>query len=264
MIKITNANDSRIGLYRNLKNISVSLSDNKLLIAEGSITARKILNSDIEIVSIFALPEFLNLFAELITQKNISPDNLFTADKTLMNTIVGFRLHQGIMVLGKLPKETPLLELKPPIVVLNGIVNSENVGSIVRNAVAFGIKSIVFDKSSSHPFLRRAIRVSMGTAFSIEYYQSENLIKDLIELRNTKGLEIIASEISNNSIPVDLHKFKEQSTIIFGCEGKGISNDILSICNKVIYIPISKEVESLNVAATSAIIFNKLNHIKSQ
>lgn len=258
MINIAQADDSRIELYRNLKDISFTHSEKNLFIAEGLITAKKLLQSNIEIMSFFALPEFYDIFSELIQSKNISKSNQFTSEKNVMNQIVGFRLHQGIMAIGKTPEQTPINKMKPPIVVLNGIVNSENVGAIVRNAVAFSIKSIIFDKRTSHPYLRRAVRVSMGTVFSIQYYHSNNIIKDLAYLKNEKGYELIASEISKSSIPINEHLMRKKTAIIFGSEGKGISNDILSICNKVIHIPIAKEVESLNVAASSSIIFNYL------
>ena len=256
MIRIIDADDSRIGLYRNLKDISFTHSEKNLFIAEGSIVTKKLLQSKIEIISLFALPEFYHSLNKLQLSKKIPLNKQFAAKKKVMNQIVGFRLHQGIMAIAKIPEQTPLDTLKPPIIVLNGIVNSENVGAIIRNAVAFGIKSIFFDNQTSHPFLRRAVRVSMGTVFSVQYFHSDNLNEDLLHLKNKTGFELIASEISINSKPLNEYFFKKKTVMIFGSEGKGISNEILSICNKVIHIPIEKEVESLNVAASSSIIFH--------
>ncbi|MFH1049604.1 MAG: RNA methyltransferase [bacterium] len=262
MIEITSVLDSRIGLYRNLKDIFYTFSEKKLFIAEGSIVTEKLLQSDIEIISIFALKKFYNSDLVLINQKKIPPEKQFIAEKQVMNQIVGFRLHQGIMAIGKIPEQTPILDLKPPIIIMNGIVNSENVGAIVRNAVAFGIASIIFDKTTSSPFLRRAVRVSMGTVFSIRYFQSENLFEDIMQLKLKNNFEIIASEITNKSKSIEHHIFNKNCVIIFGSEGKGISEEILRICDEIIYIPISKNVDSLNVAANSAIILNQLNSIK--
>jgi len=261
MIEITDVNDSRIGLYRNLKDISFSHSEKKLFIAEGSIIVKKLLRSKLKIHSLFATKSFYDEFSDLFNQKYIPEELQFIADKNIMNRIVGFRLHQGIMALAEIPDSTDILNLQPPIIVLHGIVNSENVGAIVRNAVAFGINSFIYDKQTSSPFLRRAVRVSMGTVFSVNYFHSSDLIEDLIRLKSEKDVRIIASEINRNSIPINEIKFTRNSVIVFGSEGKGISEDILNICDKIVHIPITSEVQSLNVASSSAIILSKLNQI---
>ncbi|ROL62033.1 RNA methyltransferase [Bacteroidetes/Chlorobi group bacterium ChocPot_Mid] len=261
MIEITDVNDSRIGCYRNLRSVFFPHSKNNILLSEGSITTKKLLQSNLDVLSFFALPTFYDLFAEMFKQKNIPEESQFTAEKSIMSLIVGFRLHQGIMAIGRIPEQTALLDLKSPIVVMNGIVNSENVGAIIRNAVAFGFKSIVYDKATSSPFLRRAVRVSMGTVFSVKHFQSMNLCQDLKELSTKSKFEIVASEITHNSIPIDRYEFKKESVIIFGSEGTGVSKEVLSICDKVIHIPISENVESINVASSSAIIFNNFKKI---
>ena len=96
-----------------------------------------------------------------------------------MNKIVGFKLHSGVMAIGKQPVDVNLSELESPVVVMNGIINSENVGSIIRNCAAFGFESIITDKQTSSPYLRRAVRVSMGAVLNIGAVIGERTMIDL-------------------------------------------------------------------------------------
>ena len=100
-----------------------------------------------------------------------------------MNSIIGFKLHTGIIAICKQPEPTKIDPLSSPVVILNGIINSENVGSIVRNCSAFGINSLISNKQTSSPFLRRAVWVSMGAVFGLNYYYTYNLEETINELK---------------------------------------------------------------------------------
>lgn len=258
MIEITNIDDQRILLYRNLKFTPQSHIDSNVFIAEGEKTTKKLLESNLEIISFFALSNYYDKYGELIKSKAINDNKKYFANKDLMNKIVGFKMHQGIMAIAKQPLKSCLKEMTSPIVVMNEIINSENVGAIIRNAVAFNISSIIRDSATSSPFLRRAVRVSMGTVFNIKYYCSNNLIETLIELKARHNYKLIAIEINNMAKELLNFKFPEKTAIIFGSEGKGIDESILNICDDILFIPINSNVSSINVAASSAIVFNDL------
>ncbi len=258
MIKITNIDDPRISFYQNLRFTPKSHIDQNVFVVEGEKTSKKLLESELDIISFFALSDYYNEYSALLKSKGVGDNFQFYADKELMNKIVGYKLHQGIMAIAKQPEEKALEDLKSPIVVMNGIINSENVGSIIRNAVAFGINSIIYDKDTSNPFLRRAVRVSMGTVFDINYYQSQNLMETLNDLKTKFDYSLIALEISDGAISLNQFQFPEKIAIIFGSEGKGIKDSILKKSDKIVYIPINKNVPSINVAATSAIVFNAI------
>ena len=259
MVNITDIVEPRIAPYRNLKINSRFQKDSNIFIAEEKKVVLKLLNSNLEVLSCFAVPEFYNEHKEIIEMKAIPKENLFYANKDIMNKIVGFRLHSGVMAISKIPEQTSIEYLKPPIVVMNGIINSENVGAIVRNAAAFDIQSIIFDNETSSPYLRRAVRVSMGTIFGMDYYHSESLKEDLALLKEKFNYTITAIELTNSAIPIEDYKFTQESIIIFGNEGQGINTGILGICDNIVCIPISDKVDSLNVAATSAIVFHHIN-----
>lgn len=234
--------------------------DKNIFIVEGKKTFQKLMKSNLEIISIFALSNYYEDFSNLIKSKSIDENVLFSAEKKLMNEIIGFKLHQGIMAIAKQPLASLLYELSSPIIVMNGIVNSENVGSIIRNAVAFGINSLIFDNETSNPYLRRSVRVSMGTVMDMKYHQTKNLIATLDNLKKQQDYSLIAVEICDIAIPIQSFNLPLKTAVIFGSEGNGIDNNILGICDEIIYIPINSSVPSINVAATSAIVFNTISN----
>jgi len=259
MIIITSADDPRIELYRNLHGTPQSHSEARIFIAEGTKTTRTLLKSTIEILSVFALPEFYNEYSELLNKRNLTDHQLLTSNKTIMNEIVGFRLHQGIMAIGIQPKAKPIEDIIFPAVALCGIINSENVGAIMRNCAAFGVRSILVDTATSSPYLRRAVRVSIGAVFGLDVYFIEDMLKVLVQLKHKFNATIISSELAEYAHDVRSFIFPKNSVILFGNEGNGIDSTILGASDAIISISIQKEIDSLNVAAASAIILYQLN-----
>ncbi len=258
MIEIKDINDSRIEPYRRLKKLGSKVGGEGIFVVENDKVIEKALKSNIEILSFFALPKYYKTFQRLLEIKNIPENKMFTAKVELMNRIVGFKLHQGIMAVGKTPDETPFSEMGDRVVAFNAIVNSENVGSIVRNCASFAVDSIICDKETSSPFLRRAVRVSAGAAFFIKRRSCANLAETLIELRNERNYRIIGMEINENAKTLDKTDFNGKIAIVFGSEGKGLSDEVIEACDEIAYIPIDEKMDSLNVAASSAIVLNSI------
>lgn len=260
MIEITDINDSKIELYKSLRYTPKSHTYANVFVAESEKVVLKMLESTIEPVSVFAVPEFYKEYSDLIKSKFIAEENLFTASRELMNQIVGFRIHSGVMSIGKIPADTSLTDLDPRIIILNGIIDAENVGAIVRNCAAFGFNSIIADEKSGSPYLRRAVRVSMGNIFEMKLYHCINIISTINELREN-GYQLIAAEICDGSIDLEKAMFNEKFCLIFGSEGNGIDPHVLDLCHDIVYIPISEKVPSINVAASSAVF---LHHLRNQ
>jgi tRNA G18 (ribose-2'-O)-methylase SpoU len=260
MININNINDERISLYKSLRKTPAIHTDKKVFVAEGDISVLKLLESELQIENIFCTKNYYEKYQDLIN-KRIKPDDQLLASKDIMDQIVGFRLHKGIMAIAKQPDNKSIPELKTPIVILNGIVNSENVGAIVRNCVAFGIKSLIVDKQTSSPYLRRAVRCSMGAVFYTDIHFSENLIESIYELKSL-GFSIIAAENTPKAIKLDEHTFQKDNAFIFGSEGNGIDGEILDLTDCILRIPITDTIASINVAASSAIFFYNISSKK--
>jgi tRNA G18 (ribose-2'-O)-methylase SpoU len=142
------------------------------------------------------------------------------------------------------------------IVVIDGVVDTTNIGAIFRSAAALGIDAVLLTPTSCDPLNRRAIRVSMGSVFLIPWTWLENPISSLQSL----GFKTVAMALSEHSIPIDSPQLKKEDklAIVMGTEGDGLSSDIISNADYVVRIPMYHHVDSLNVAAASAVAFWEL------
>lgn len=263
MIQITDISDNRIDHFRELKKIANDNTINDLFVAEGEKVVLKLLNSNLRIISIFTLEEFYFKYKELIDSRLENSNQIYIADKEIMSQIIGYKIHSGIMALAVEKDKTDLDKLDNRIIVLNRIIDTENVGSIVRNAAAFDFGSIMYDNATSSPYLRRAVRVSLGNIFSRKHYKSDNLIDDLNYLKSL-GYMIIAAEITNNSYPIYHFDFPEKFAVIFGNEGNGVDRELLKISDYIVHIPIMPNVDSINVAASSAVFMYDIQNSRSK
>jgi tRNA G18 (ribose-2'-O)-methylase SpoU len=240
-----------------------------IFIAEGKNVVQKLLASQIEIVSLLMTPEWYN---EYLTwgYPIVSPQvKIFLAEKHLLQTIVGCNLHQGIMAVAKTPKEQQLSEivrrLKSPFlfVALDGLVNAENVGVILRNCAAFGVDAVISGETSSSPYLRRAVRNSIGAVFTLQIIHSKNLIDDLIVLREKYNTKIIAAH-PHEQLSIYDCEFSGNVCVVLGNEGDGISHNVLTACTNAAAIPMLNETDSLNVANASAVFLYEARRQRSR
>lgn len=260
MIQIESLDDPRVACFNGLK--SKEMLKQGFFIADSLKVINQFTNYRAEkskrIVKIFGVK---NLISDVNHLPTIPSNNIFYAEKKLIEQIVGHRIHQGVMALGEIPSPMGLEELcdHDLILVLNGLTSPENVGEIVRTAVAFGVKVIMFDGKTCHPYLRRCVRVSMGNIGGIDYYKSENLIEDLSMLQGQGG-KIVGT--ANHSSAVSLTQFSSsgKKVVIMGSEGKGIDPSILDLCDETIKININPSVDSLNVASAAGIILHQLTN----
>ncbi|MEJ5287206.1 MAG: hypothetical protein CH6_3681 [Candidatus Kapaibacterium sp.] len=258
MIEIKDIEDPRVAFYRSLRYTPPSHIKANVFIAEGEKVVVRLLRSTLKIHSIFAILDFYSSYKNLIDEKMVPDDCRYFGDKSLMEQIVGFHLHSGVMAIGYKPDNVDLLNLSEKIVVLNCINNSENIGQISRISRAFGFDSLLVDEHSTSPFLRRAVRVSMGNVFYLKVRETENLISDLKDLKQ-RDYKIISCEITEKSIDLYQFEFPSKFALIFGNEDRGVSKEILEISDSVVQIPINQEVDSLNVAISTGIILNEYN-----
>ncbi len=255
MIEITEKENPLLIPYRDLRFTPEYHINNKLFIAEGKITVRALFESKLSIESVLVSGNVQSILQELLQIRKIPEDKILISGKDLMEDIAGFKLHQGIMAIGKIPAKSKPENMGNRIVLLNGIVNSENVGAIVRNCAAFRVNDLITDSETSSPWLRRAVRVSMGNIFRMNYTESIKAVttlKSLVKL----GYKIICAEKSDSSINLYKFDFPDRYVLILGAEGTGIKKEVLEMADYLIEIPISENVNSINVAATSAVILS--------
>jgi tRNA G18 (ribose-2'-O)-methylase SpoU len=253
--------------YRTLRQ-SVEQFRKGKFIGEGKMVVERLLESTHEILSVLLTPEWLEVYRESLASR---PEQitLFVGQKDLLDTIVGYNLHQGIMALGKIPVQATLdqvfMRSHAPylFVAVDGVANAENLGVLVRNCAAFGVQTILVGETSSSPYLRRAVRNSMGTVFKIPVIHCRNLIETLAEIRRSHNFKIIGAHPRQDGSELQRLDFSGNCCIVFGSEADGISPEVLSVCDCTSAIPMQRGVDSLNVASASAVFLYEVMRQRS-
>lgn len=228
--------------------------------AEGEKVVRRLLESQFQVLSALLTPEWLDRYRSLLNGRSAT---VYVAPKSIVETIVGFRLHQGIMAMGAIPQTPPLSAVlqqatRPYLLAaVDGLTNADNLGVLVRNCAAFGVQALLVGETSSSPYLRRAVRNSMGAVFSIPIIHVNNLAGTLSHLRQ-EGVQIIAADPHASKNISDRPSGEASCCIIFGSEAEGISRQILEVCDFALAIPMERGVDSLNVASASAVFLYEL------
>ena len=185
---------------------------------------------------------------------------VFTGSRSLLAQLTGYTLTRGVLCAMRRPQPRPLDEVCAEarrVVVIDGVVDTTNIGAIFRSAAALGIDAVLVTTNSCDPLNRRAVRVSMGSVFLVPWtWLGERYQEDLRLL----GFRTVAMALSNNSISIDDPALinEPRLAIIMGTEGDGLPATTISDADYVVRIPMSHHVDSLNVAAASAIAFWQL------
>ncbi|HEX9047520.1 MAG TPA: RNA methyltransferase, partial [Verrucomicrobiae bacterium] len=154
-----------------------------------------------------------------------------------------------VLTLEKILAESPRPRL---FAAVDGLTSAENIGLLVRNCAAFGTHALIVGETSSSPFLRRAVRNSMGTIFQLPIVETDRLTQSLDTLRQN-GIRCIAAHPHTDRRVLAQADFTGECCVVFGSEGNGISPAVLAACDEAVAIPMAAGVDSLNVAAAAAV-----------
>ena len=247
--------------YRTLRQ-SVAQFRRGLFVAEGEKVVRRLIDSPLLIVSVLLTPEWLKTLQPAL-EKRSEHIATFVAARALLEQIVGFHLHQGIMAVGRVPaalRVTDLLDFPAPrlYVALDGLTNSENVGVLVRNCAAFGTQALLAGETCSSPYLRRAVRNSMGAVFNLPVLHSQHLTDDLRTL-GENGFRVIAAHPHAEGRMLSEVDCRGDVCVVFGSEGAGISRGVLAVCHDAVAVPMQHGVDSLNVASAAAVFLYEID-----
>lgn len=206
--------------------------------------------------------------AEILTRCGDAP--VYTADRELLAGLTGFELTRGVLCAFRRPAPRSAEELCKEarrVAVLEGIVDSTNVGAIFRSAAALNMDAVLINPSCCDLLCRRAVRVSMGTVFQVPWAQLGETPADwpgqgLARLR-AMGFKTAAMALSDRSVPIDDEALAAEPklAIVLGTEGDGLANSTIAACDYTVKIPMSHGVDSLNVAAASAVAFWQLGRL---
>ncbi len=187
---------------------------------------------------------------------------VFCAEFDILTQLTGFKLTRGMLCAMKrkpLPDVRKICENKRRIVILDKVMNPTNVGAIIRSAAALGMDAVILTPGCSDPLYRRAARVSMGTVFQIEWtFMADDSLDEIKAL----GFKTVAMALKDNSLSVNDPVLTDEKklAVIMGTEGDGLSDQTISECDFTVKIPMYHGVDSLNVAAASAVAFYQLGN----
>lgn len=184
---------------------------------------------------------------------------VYVATREVMEGIVGHRLHHGVVGVFERPKDTPMAAWGQRVVLCNGVNNSENTGAIARSIHALGFKTLVCDDKSCSPFVRRAVRVSMGSVFAIGIAHCHDLCETLEHMRQ-QGYTIVAADAGPAAAPLKSLGTTAAAAgpvaLVLGAEATGVEAAVLALCHHRVKIPIVPDIDSLNVAVASGILLH--------
>lgn len=227
-----------------------------IFVAEGDKVVRRLLESDFGVVSVLLPEKRLAEFEPLIRART-EDVAVYLMEIAELSKLTGFPFFQGVLAVGRIPQthtvESILVRSPHPhlFVAIDGLTNAENVGLIVRNCAAFGAQALLVDNSSASPFLRRSVRNSMGTIFKLPIVQCEQLTENLELLKKGK-VRIIAAHPHVRARAIHEANFTRDFCLVFGSEGQGVSTLALAASDECVAIPMSNEVDSLNVGSAAA------------
>ncbi len=265
--RITSLDLPELAPYRTLK-LPHDHRERGIFVAEGDKVVHRLLASTLEIVSVLVPEHRLTEYEPALRAR---PENITTfavTEKRVLEELVGFEMFQGVMAVAKIPSPAPLAELlhKSPaprlFAAADGLSNAENIGVLVRNCVAFGVQALFVGETSASPYLRRAVRNSMGTVFQLPIHETTRLAETLGELR-AAGVRCVAAHPHTEQRTLAATDYHRDTCIVFGAEGNGISPAVLAACDEAVAIPMPPSVDSLNVASAAAVFFYEAQRQRS-
>lgn len=260
--RIDDPNDSRLSPYRDIREKDL-VGRQQRFIAEGKVVLNVLFSSSarFETESLLVLENRLAGLSEQLSQLP-SDVPVYSVPQTIMDAVAGFHVHRGILAVGRrktqldLPAMLGDLPAKSLAVVLCGISNHDNIGSIFRNAAAFEADCVLMDETCCDPLYRKAIRVSVGAALMVPYFHGGN-IDQIIAALGDAGFNLLALSPSSSLSIYDATKH-DRHALLLGTEGEGLPPRLLHKLQTA-RIPMSDAFDSLNVATASGIALSRFS-----
>lgn len=265
IIEITDLSAKELCIYSGTSEVQLlryNEPEPGIFIAESPKVIRRALDAGYKPISLLSERKYITGQASDIIERcgNIP---VYTADSDVLTSIAGFRLTQGVLCAMKRQAAADAVRIcshATHIAVLEDIMNQTNVGAIFRSAAALGFDAILLTSGCSDPLYRRSVRVSMGTVFQIPWAYLERSSDNYVNTLRKLGFSTAAMTLTDDSVGIDDPKLNNEKklAIILGTEGEGLKQSTVSACDYTVKIPMSHGVDSLNVAAASAVAFWQL------
>lgn len=265
IIEIQNFSDPALDLYTRLtENQLLNRADpeNALFIAESPLVIGRALDAGCRPVSFLMERQHIEGKGREILARCCQDVPVYTAEESVLAQLTGFHLTRGMLCAMRRPKLPSVEEVcrsARRIAVLENVMNPTNIGAIFRSAAALGMDAVLLTCAGSDPLYRRASRVSMGNVFLIPWtYLPEE--GDWTQLLRSLGFRTVAMALRDDSVRLDDPRLaaEEKLAIVMGTEGDGLASTTIASCDYTVKIPMYHGVDSLNVAAASAVAFYEL------
>jgi tRNA G18 (ribose-2'-O)-methylase SpoU len=234
-----------------------------IFVAEGEKVVRRLLESKFSVISVLLQEKWVRELDPLLRPR-AEKIQVFVAEKALLETLTGFSMYQGLLAVGKVPPLPTLADvvtrstLPRLMVAVDACSNAENLGALVRNCAAFNAQAMIVGETCSSPFLRRAVRVSMGAIFQLPVVEADSLPKALREL-SARDIRCIAAHPHADGRTLSQANLTGDCCLVFGSEGYGLSPAVLAACDEAAAIPMPPTVDSLNVGSAAAVFLYEAN-----
>ncbi|MCM1293873.1 MAG: RNA methyltransferase [Bacteroides sp.] len=261
MTEITDINDPRIAIFTRLTEAQLRNRlhpEESIFIAESPKVINVALDAGYTPVAMLAEEKHINGDAAPIIQREPGME-IYTGSRDTLAAITGYTLTRGVLCAMRrrpLPSVSDICRDARRLVVIDSVTDTTNIGAIFRSAAALGIDGVLLTRTSCDPLNRRSIRVSMGSVFLVPWTWIDDPNADL----RRHGFKTAAMALTDNSAPIDAPGLNAEPrlAIIMGTEGDGLAHDVITEADYVARIPMSHNVDSLNVAAAAAVAFWQL------
>lgn len=260
IIEITDFNSPQLDIYARMSEgqlLNRHEPEKGIFIAESPKVVERALDAGCEPISMLVERKHIDGEAKPVIDR-CREVPVYTAPFEVLTQLTGFKLTRGMLCAmhrPQLPNVSEVCSKARRIAVLENVMNPTNVGAIFRSAAALNMDAVLITHGCSNPLYRRAIRVSMGTVFQIPwtFLDKEKGVSELKEL----GFKTAAMALTDDSVSIDNEELlaEEKLAIVLGTEGDGLAKETIADCDYTVKIPMSHGVDSLNVAAASAVAF---------
>ena len=229
-----------------------------VLVAANLKTVKRLLASKFTVVSALLTPEWLEKLEPQLRARTEIELPIYVAEQKLLETITGYKMHQGALAVAKIPPlpelETLLKSSPRPLLLtaVEGIASAENLGAVIRCCAAFGASFLIIGETCGSPFQRRAVAGSMGTIFEQPLVRVDNLVETLTTLR-ARGVRCLAAHPRAGATKLSAADLHGDCCLVFGAEGPGLTANVLAACDDAVEIPMPSHMNSLNVAVATGI-----------
>ena len=260
IVPVERADDPRLADYVGLTDVALrrrAEPDLGIYIAESEKVIRRALAAGHRLRSLLMAPRWLTDLADVVAQAEADGIPVFVGEHAALEAVTGFHVHRGAlaaMARPALPAVDEVVRDARRVVILEDIVDHTNVGAAFRSAAALGVDAVIVTPRCADPLYRRAIRVSMGTVFQVPWTRIPDWPSGIDSLR-AQGFTVAAFALGERAVDLDILAADppERLAMVLGTEGDGLSRHTVAACDLEVRIPMAGGVDSLNVAAASAV-----------